>query len=123
MKLARTAAYSVVLLFAASISCTNHAPPAPHVSGPDSGFVGIPVEFTASYPDGAGVSIIFWYWDSTGNTTHAMDTIQHTYADTGLHVVWATGFWGITDWLDHTDYYESERSNLCTLRILSGRGR
>ena len=119
MKFTRIAVYFVVILFAASICCTNHTPPTPHISGPDSGFVNVPVEFAASYPDGSGSVSTLWYWDGTRSTsTTFVPVANHTYADTGVYLVWAKGFWGITNGFDYTTWYWSEPSNICTLRIL-----
>ena len=115
MRFTRIALYWVAMAFAASVCCTNNTPPTPHISGPDSGFVNVPVEFIAAYE--AYAPTTSWYAD--GASIESPGLIAHlTYTDTGIHVVWAKGFWGVTNWFDYTTYYESKPSNLCTLRIL-----
>ena len=114
---------TVVVL--AGLGCkAMYTPPTPHLSGPDSGFVGIPVEFVASFSGGLPRSTTLWWsWDDTPYTVSSSDTmVQHTYTNAGTYSLYVMAVRQVgSD--PFPDYYPSEPSNICTLRIVDSSAR
>jgi hypothetical protein len=108
------------LILAASGCDALYTPPTPHISGPDSGFINVPVEFTAEYSRNlTGNTSTYWDWDDGFGSVQSWElVVQHTYKDTGTHIVTAGALRIVTNFFDYHSYYESGPSNPCTLRII-----
>ncbi len=116
----RAVVCSAAALFALAAGCgpVDYTPPTPYITGPESGFVNVPVEFVASFsselPHG---TYIWWHWDDTRYTTSGDTVAQYTYSSTGTYPVHATAIRKVGS-NPFADFYPSENSNTCLLRIV-----
>jgi hypothetical protein len=112
-----------VLLLAAAGCVDRYKPPTPHISGPDSAYVGDTVVFTATYkrdmPEGDAIWP-GWSWGD-GDSTYLWwgDAYYswHVYRRTGTFTVTLV-LTCVTHFGDMTGFHSSDRSNACTIHIL-----
>jgi hypothetical protein len=99
-----------------------YTPPVPRISGPDTGYVDVPVTFTVSYGGRVSDEVsTWWHWgDSTGGEQSYVSTAQHAYTDTGMFVVTAHALCIHHSFPDQITFYRSDYSTPCTLRIRDG---